>query len=68
MSWREENFFNTNQKGREKKMVNFMDKKKGDEGKNDSSTQVIEGERRKVFEVSEFLSVCRMQYMWARYL
>ena len=38
-------------------------KKKGDEGKNDSSTQVIEGETRKVFEVSEFLSVCRMQYM-----
>ena len=38
-------------------------KKQGDEGKNDSSTQVIEGERRKVFEVSEYLSVCRMQYM-----
>jgi hypothetical protein len=42
------NFFNTSQKGREKKRVNFMDqKKKGDEGKNDSSTQVKEGERRK---------------------
>jgi hypothetical protein len=38
-------------------------KKQGDEGKNDSSTQVKQGERRKRFEVSEYLSVCRIQYM-----
>jgi hypothetical protein len=30
-------------------MVNFRDQKKRDEGKNDSSTQVKEGERRKGF-------------------
>jgi hypothetical protein len=50
-------------KGRLDSKKYIWTKKKGDEGKNDSSKQVKEGERIKGFEVSEYLSVCRMQYM-----
>jgi hypothetical protein len=39
-------------------------KKKGDEGKNVSSTQVKEGERRKRFEVSEYLLQLIYEKLW----
>ena len=46
-----------------KNTLSFEGKEKGDEEKKDSSTQVNEGKRRKRFEVSEYFSVCRMNYV-----